>query len=422
MWISFVRAVRQVGHTCEHRYCLSSLMVSVAALAMSSVGIAAEDGAAPGLMKVVDGPNQRAVAEKVATLPQKYHEVWSRGLAFSPDGKWLAAIGGKEDIDIWDWQGNRLEKTIQRPAGGALVNVTNPVQFSTDGRYLVACDMTGFHHVAIRIWETESWRVTKDIVDDNAGGCNAVGFSHDGRFLLRLLDPSESSERNVIAYALPRWDVAWSARINTMSMRSIALDPRGGMAALLGAHRIVPPGLLSPIQEAQQTKMESSVDIIDVTSGRALKSFPCDAYGQVAWSPDSTRIAVSGNQQVLVFDSGTGQRLKSVPMPNASAIAIEYTGDGRYLVASDQRGGDGEIGVRIFDAQALKQAQAIHGRVGSLAVSADSKYLAVGDTGKTRVWKFHQLRLGLRHEKYRQRPQVLHVRLTMRRTSDGQTA
>src|SRR5580698_8295714 len=82
---------------------------------------------------------------------------------------------------------------------GALVNVTNPVQFSVDGRYLAACDTAGRGYATIRIWDTGTWQVIKEIVDDNGGGCHAEAFSRDGRFLLRVLDPSGRSESNVIA-------------------------------------------------------------------------------------------------------------------------------------------------------------------------------------------------------------------------------
>jgi len=138
--------------------------------------------------------------------------------------------------------------------------------------------------------------------------------------------------------------------------------------------------------------MVATVDVIGVADGRRLMSFPSNAYGELAWSPDPMRIAVSGDSEVLVFDSTTGQRLKAAPMPTAGRIGIQYTNDGRYLIASDdQRGAEEGMGVRILDAQEMKMRQEIRGKVGSLAVSTDSKLLAVGDVGKTTVWKFRQL-------------------------------
>jgi WD40 repeat protein len=77
------------------------------------------------------GRNMKEVATKIATLSEE-NSIW--GLDFSPDGKHLAATpSGSATVHIWDWQGNCLERTLEREKG-TNVTVTEPVRYSPDGK------------------------------------------------------------------------------------------------------------------------------------------------------------------------------------------------------------------------------------------------------------------------------------------------
>lgn len=107
------------------------------------------------------------VATKVATLIEE-NSIW--GLDFSPDGKHLAATPfDSATVHIWDWQGNRLERTLERAQGS--VTVSEPIRFSPDGKLLAICHTRdGVSHIVARIWNTDTWNAVHDIVEPIGGG------------------------------------------------------------------------------------------------------------------------------------------------------------------------------------------------------------------------------------------------------------
>ena len=84
------------------------------------------------------GASKNDVAVKVAELPNPDTEIYPLGLDFGPDGSRIAVESQSGKIRIWDWRGKRVVRTIELPDGGNAQGVTNPVQFSVDGRFLGA--------------------------------------------------------------------------------------------------------------------------------------------------------------------------------------------------------------------------------------------------------------------------------------------
>jgi WD40 repeat protein len=96
------------------------------------------------------------------------------GLAYSPDGRWLAATGNNRGQGrLWDLEGRRGDRRIESLSGGR-----NQVAFSPDGRLLAAAGVYG----TVWLWDlatsTELGHVGGP--DDRLRG---VAFSPDGRLL-----------------------------------------------------------------------------------------------------------------------------------------------------------------------------------------------------------------------------------------------
>jgi WD40 repeat protein len=72
-----------------------------------------------------------ATGEVLASLPGKAEDL--TGVAFSPDGKWLAAGDKDGTVKVWDWAARELRWTLE----GHTASV-NTVAFSPDGRRLVS--------------------------------------------------------------------------------------------------------------------------------------------------------------------------------------------------------------------------------------------------------------------------------------------
>src|SRR5277367_257504 len=92
--------------------------------------------AGPNLLSNIFGSNMSDVAVKIAELPEKHSDLIHRGLDFSPDGSRIAIESDGEKVNIWDWRNQHIEMTIQKPHGASGIIVTDPVQYSPNGRML----------------------------------------------------------------------------------------------------------------------------------------------------------------------------------------------------------------------------------------------------------------------------------------------
>jgi len=327
------------------------------------------------------------VAVKIAELPEKHSDLIHRGLDFSPDGSRIAIESDGEKVNIWDWRNQHIEMTIQKPHGASGIIVTDPVQYSPNGRMLAICDSKGVGDVVIRIWDTESWTIAKDLTDSGAGSCNALRFTPDGKFLIRVVNRASLPGDNMIVYAVADWKTVWSLHFERFGAVSMAVDPKEDLAAIAGLLAVVPAGVVDPVERFRQTKLEPTVYIVNLRTHEIARAIKPAAMGPMQWSPDGTRVALAGRLHVEIFDPRSGESLVREKIEGSGDQNVRYTPDGRYFIESDLNGRGKGLGVQIWDYRRLNLLQKIPGDVGSIGLSRDGKWLAVGDTGRTTIWQ-----------------------------------
>lgn len=144
-------------------------------------------------------------------------------IAFSPDGKTLAAAGHGNKIFLWNERNGQRSLIIDQPAGGYV----NRLVFSPDGRYLTA----GSHDGSIRLWHAGNWKpVEPPFQNEHRADISALAFSPDGVVLA-----SASGTQNPI---IRLWTVATGeSKLLSSNSSSVALSlafaPDGKM--LLGS-------------------------------------------------------------------------------------------------------------------------------------------------------------------------------------------
>jgi RNA polymerase sigma factor (sigma-70 family) len=103
-------------------------------------------------------------------------------VAFSPDGKTLAAAGASGTIRLWDVANRREQKQIV--AEKELLLGIQSLMFAPDGKSLVACGNASNAFAPLgwlKQWHIETAKVLTDHLVENAFGIANVTFSADGR-------------------------------------------------------------------------------------------------------------------------------------------------------------------------------------------------------------------------------------------------
>jgi tRNA A-37 threonylcarbamoyl transferase component Bud32/sugar lactone lactonase YvrE len=137
-----------------------------------------------------------------------------KSVAFSPDGKTVAAAVLNGNVYLWDTATRAPTRTVHDPGSQGV----EAVAFSPDGKTLAAADFNG----NIYLWDTASWTITTTIHGDGGQGAGFIAFSPDGRTL---------AEADGGTYL---WDTASGAQIATLydpstlgGVEAVAFSPDG---------------------------------------------------------------------------------------------------------------------------------------------------------------------------------------------------
>lgn len=109
---------------------------------------------------------------------QTRHNHGFQGLQFSPDGRRLAATAGDE-VDLWDPAAGKELLPLNLPKDTPEVGWLNCLAYSRDGRTLAAGGFSG----AIYLWEVSTGRV-RAVFTGHRGRVSSLDFSPDGTRLI----------------------------------------------------------------------------------------------------------------------------------------------------------------------------------------------------------------------------------------------
>jgi WD40 repeat protein/serine/threonine protein kinase len=357
-----------------------------------------------GFRPVVFSPDGKLVAVtadmfvnvwNVETGKQTAHiKCWHRGirqgLAFSPDGKWLAYLDRRDgQIKLWNPQTQSVRVGLS-----AGIVTCEALGFSPSGRHLVAGTKQG-NTEGITVWnlagldkQLETADAAQPLVVTNyltltnhATWIGSICFSADGKVMM-----TSSGDQKIKFWDTATWRETASLKGHEDAIQDLALSPDGQLLASGSSDKTV--RLWSTQRMSSEPDYRSNPEAGPFLKAASLRAVPC-------WSEKRDRFQV--------WDPMTGETssLGSLPEPNAWPRAISP--DGRLAALAVVR--SNRIHLAIWNINEQKTTAHLgevnidssgvwhDPRLGvaDVVFSANNRWLAVReDTGIVRFWDVEQ--------------------------------
>lgn len=278
-------------------------------------------------------------------------------IAFSPDGKILAAGKSDKSIKLWDIEQGKEIEVLNGHAGSVTY-----LCFSPNGKLLSSSDVN-----TIKIWDVTNG---KELLTVNSpsqfGDKNALAFSPDGKEIacgnynsLMLIDSSSGKKLSIL-------------KETNANISSLSFSPDGNFLLSAGVFN----------------------EIWDLKTQQCITSLQGNSTGVIALdlSSDGRYLAQGLGINIAVWDTEADNIISTLKGHFGGISSVKFSPDGKYLVSA---GSDCTIRIwDIFKESEIKNLQGHTSAVNCITFSFDGKILAsAGDDSKINFWDFNSGRL-----------------------------
>jgi eukaryotic-like serine/threonine-protein kinase len=230
------------------------------------------------------------------------------GVAFSGDGRWLAAAEATGNLKVWDWNTRRVITNLVIPqAGWAGVGFTARSGFLTTRTALGA-----------QGWETQSWQSIPNAPDFKRLRIQSVSLSPTER---QWASGHENGTVTLWTFPASKQQAEFSA--HSEAVNELAFSPDGDLIV--------------------SASDDGYVHLFNVPAPLHLGGFRAhyNSAGAVCFSPDGQRLVTGGRtlkEPATLWDLATRRTLISLKGQGRSHVDLVFSPDGNTLVGLDNDG------------------------------------------------------------------------------------
>lgn len=307
-------------------------------------------------------------------------------LAWSPDGRYLAADRGSGGFAVWDAQSGRKVRELRQDSWGRLGGQSD-LAFTPDSKHVIV--KASFSPTLYRdgrriefgVWNVESGTIAATLVgpigrpEKVGANAHAMGAEHLAVHYVTTEGalPTISVHEEVVLYDTRTWQQAHVFPV-ARGTSGLAFDPSGRLLA---------------------ASVGDSVSIYEAASGRLVTTLARVTVGTVHHFAylAGDRVAATANwmwtpttdlRGVRVLDAAGGASLQSFARGSEVAYSLSRSADGRFLALAG--GSVYAYSFKLWDTEAAREVGWLHGEgvaFHASALSPDGRRAAVS-YGRTR--------------------------------------